>query len=335
MFEFIESPFGEEIDSIKLSNAVYDEIILSSDASLNYLDEYPLEWTDDIQLHATFNGTIIGGGMDYQEGDSIEDSAFLIKRRLVSDISWDIVGYVPGNEIVKDRNTIKISYKDVTVIPNEEYEYMVVPMLYGVETVGSTTDNSTKCSLNGLVIEDQDMSFYTILEAKLSGITQNSGTTIVNPFNSKYPYAFKGGDKNYVSGTATGMFIPGDICDYDFDSFNNTSWKYRKQLREWLCNGKPKILKYYDGRNFIVTINGEVQEDDSEHVMKNIITFNWNEIGTLESFDDLYENGFINYYASENKSDKPDSLVINKAILQNYINESVNAVYNEILTTKY
>lgn len=333
--EFIESPFGEDIDSVKLSNAIFDEIVLSSDSDIDYFDEYPDEWTDDIQLHSTFNGTIIGGGIDFKEGDSPQDAAFLIKRRLVSDIAWDCVGYVPGNEIIRDKNFVKINYTDKTTIPNEEYEYMVVPMLYGIETTGSTTEYSVKCTLDGLVIEDQDISFYTILEAKLSGITQNSGTTVVNPFNSKYAYAFKGGEKNYVSGTATGMFVPGDICDYDYSTSNNTTWRYRKYLREWLCNGKPKILKYYDGRNFIVTVNGEVQEDDSEHISKNIVTFNWSEIGSLESTNDLYENGFINYYSSDDKANQSDTLVINKTILQNYINDSINNVYDEILRRKY
>ena len=86
-----------------------------------------------------------------------------------------------------------------------------------------------------------------------------------------------------------------DKCEYIFDNQenNNVTWKYRKRFREWLCNGKPKILKYYDGRIFLISVTDTVSDDDSEHNYKNITSWSWVEIGDVNSTTDLINSGFM------------------------------------------
>ncbi len=148
-------------------------------------------------------------------------------------------------------------------------------------------------------MSELDKTYYTPIEPKISSVTQNKGATIVETFNGKYPYSFKCGCANYSSGTASGMFVPIlDNCKFIFSNENNNNivWKYRNELKECLCNGKPKILKYFDGRTKLVSINDTVSDDEGEYNDKNITTFSWTEIGDITSTNDMIDNGLMNEY---------------------------------------
>ena len=101
------------------------------------------------------------------------------------------------------------------------------------------------------------------------------------------------GGANYYSGSASGTFIALDI--------KNHSWKvddgvnYRQKLMAFLCNGKPKILKYRDGRIWIIGITDNPSESEQNHPDKIQTSFSWTQIGEANDFDDLYYNGFIDW----------------------------------------
>lgn len=291
----LQTPISFPINTLKLENAVFDEVVVSTDE----ISDFPDEWNISTKLHAKFQNSIIAGGLAYDNQSNIDGNyGFLIKRRSVTDILWTKIGYVDcSNFAVNEDDLLNGTFIDRTAFPNEDYEYMIVSIFNGQEFGEGSVSNMIHCYTDGIAISEIDKTYYTPLEPKLSGITQNKGTTIVETFNSKYPFAFKNGTTNYISGSASGLFVPiMENCKFIFNNEKNHNavWKYRKEFREWLCNGKSKVLKYYDGRTILISINETVSDDDSEHDNKNITTFNWTEIGDITSTDDLTENGLIN-----------------------------------------
>lgn len=294
--QILQSPISFPINTIKLENAIVDEIVLTTDTTLT---DFPNEWHKATKLHAKFQNSIVAGGLAYDINKDNINCGFLIKRRAIKDVLWTSVGYIDNSNFIIDEHLLSGTFIDRTALPNEDYEYMIVSIFNGEELYSSSVNTITHCHTDGIAISEIDKTYYTPLEPKLSGITQNKGTTVVETFNSKYPFVFKNGNTNYISGSANGLFVPlNDKCQFVFsnENHNNAVWKYRKEFREWLCNGKPKVLKYYDGRTMLVSINDTVSDDDGEHSDKNITTFNWTEIGDITSTDNLIENGLMNKY---------------------------------------
>lgn len=293
--ELVQAQPSSIINTIELSNAIFDDIVMSNNVEQD-IDSGLIEWNDNILLYAEFNNSIVAGGLMYS---SAEDG-FLVKRKTENQILWTTIGFIPSQNFqpIVDSNQYVGYYTDITSIPTEKYKYMICPVISNLELSGKESDGYTICETNGLSILDMSAIYYSFLETKIDSINQNSAATVINTINGKYPYTYKLGNSNYVTGTASGLFNPYyiDNCNYfytDSNEENNMIVKYRKKFREWLCDGHPKIIKYYDGRAFLVAINDTPGDDDSEHHLKNITTFNFTEIGDINSSVDLINSGLI------------------------------------------
>ena len=279
---FVQSPSSRILIPITFDTEVIDPEL------------FPDTWTHDIKLHAKFQNSIVAGGIQYDLRDLNNECGYIVKRRLSTDVLWSFVGYFDSGTLSIDDEVLRGSFIDRSVIPNNDYYYMIIPVLYGNELASILTDDTVFCSTDGISVSDGYKTYYTNLEPKINGITQNMGSTVISTINGKYPYAFKKGSSNYISGSASGLFVPGtEDGNYIFD---NTVWKYRNEFREWLCDGGAKIIKYYDGRTFLVSITDSVTDDDSEHPDKNITSFSFTEIGDVTSTSDLIESGILQNY---------------------------------------
>lgn len=290
----LQTPISFPVDSLKIENAVFDEVIISTDINLS---QFPDKWDKSTKLHAKFQNSIIAGGLSYDTNNAI-DCGFLIKRRALSDILWITVGYISTQDFTLNEDLVSGTFVDRTALPNEDYEYMIVSVFNGEEFDSNSVNTPVHCWTDGIAISEIDKTYYTSLEANISGITQNQGTTIIETFNGKYPFSFKNGNLNYITGSAQGLFAPSDndYCHYLFSNerHQNITWKYRTEFREWLCNGRPKILKYMDGRTYLISVNDSPQDNDEEHNFKNITTFSFTQIGDVKNTKDLLESGLIN-----------------------------------------
>ncbi len=257
-------------------------------------------WSTSTKLHAKFQNSIVAGGLAYDMNNDNRNCGFFIKRRAVPDLLWTTVGYINSQDLILDGDLLNGSFIDRTAFPNEDYEYIVISVFNGEELQSSSPSTAVHCWTDGIAVSEIDKTYYTLLEANINNITQNKGAALVEPFNGKFPFAFKNGMLNYITGSAQGLFAPldNDYCHYMFDNekHKNATWKYREEFREWLCNGKPKILKYFDGRTYLISINDTVSDDDGEHNFKNITTFNFTQIGNADSTKDLIESGLMNEY---------------------------------------
>jgi hypothetical protein len=62
----------------------------------------------------------------------------------------------------------------------------------------------------------------------------------------------------------------------------------------FLCDGTPKILKHRDGRIWMISTTGTPNETPQDVPEIENTSFDWVEIGSVDSTNDLYNNGFIN-----------------------------------------
>lgn len=170
-----------------------------------------------------------------------------------------------------------------------KYQYMAVPVVDEIEQVYTST--SAVSDFDGAWLMDKDISYYVGLEPAVTNITRNQEASVETTLGSKYPIVFYGSEANYYSGNFSGVIIKWDRANdaFDFDG----SIDYRETFINWLTNKKPKALKMYDGRAWLMNVNGNVSYSDDEHPDKVEISFDFVETGDLNSSDDMKNAGLI------------------------------------------
>lgn len=283
------------IDFMVLTNAIYNELYVS-----NRYDDFGSEipaWDYDTIMHAKFNGNLHAGNVDYYP----EEVEYMrIKRRVKGTYEW-----VNLFEIrIEKSEDLKFEKFDKYARGNTMYEYAMVPVIRQIEGGNDKEGNVNICEVKSefydTFLSEKDISFHTQVEVSLS-LNKNHPTLVVAPIHRKYPYVFGNGNANYYSGSISAVWVELDkLCDYAQEmSWNDAygivwrnNWDYRNRLMEFLCNGKPKILKMPDGRMWMVAITETPTESVSFHNDAPTTTFQWTEIADCESGADLYSNGF-------------------------------------------
>ena len=163
------------------------------------------------------------------------------------------------------------------------YQYMAVPVTDDIEQVSAST--KVVSEFEGAWLMDKDTSYYVGLEPKVTGVTRNQEAAVETTLGSKYPIVFYGSEANYYSGNFSGVIIKWEQATdmFDFDG----SVDYRETFINWLTNKRPKVLKMYDGRAWLMNVNGNVSYSDDDHPDKVEISFDFIETGDLNSSDDM------------------------------------------------
>lgn len=291
-----EDILGDNVSSIKvldaatsvsIKNGVYDKIFLSSDPN-NYKDD-KMEWNDSTLIIANYDDKELNGGNIGSLANQLY--SMKLKRREIGRSNWvDLAGY-----IITDTDNLNFLYIDKYARGRgTEYEYAVTYVLKDGTELPYVSSNviSEFC---GAILADAETSYHVFLDPSLTSVTRNRKSNVITTLNNRYPFIFIGGNSNYDSGTFSGTMIKNDgNNDWDFDG----SYRYREEMVDWLTNGEPKILKMEDGREWLMSVNGDVTEDNSEHVDKVSISFEFVQIGDYDSSDDLANNGLTSYDSS-------------------------------------
>lgn len=270
--------------SFSIKNAVFDEAFLSSDVSRFKSTNY--KWDSDVLIFATFDSQNLEAGNIGTLGDKIQ--SMQLRRREVGKKDWTALTAYP----IYDTDHLNFSFIDYFARGrNTKYEYSVNYILKdGTELPYISA--SVVSEFCGAVISDSTKSYHIFLDPSITSTTRNRQSSVITTLNSKYPYVFFGSSSNYDSATFSGTVIRNEDGDYwDFDG----SYRYREEMKDWLTNGEPKILKMEDGREWLMSVNGNVDEDCSEHIDKVKISFDFVQIGDYDSSDDLSSNGLILY----------------------------------------
>lgn len=297
---------NDKLEGFSILNSKFDKIYLTTDTQNTSSSDFTSN-VDTVVL-TTFDDKTLEAGNIGSFGKRLR--SMQLKRRENGRNEWTtLAGYT-----ITDTDNLNFSFADYFARGrNTEYEYCVTYVLDdGTELPYITA--STTSQFDGAVISDSTTSYHVLLDPKITNTTRNRESKIVTTLNGKYPYIFWGSESNYDSSNFSGTIIKNDGCDnWDFDG----SYRYREDMINWLTNGAAKILKMYDGREWMMAVDGNVDVDNSEHPDKVSISFNFTQIGDFDSSDDLSNNGLTAFDESKYSVFYSISLVLENATSSN------------------
>lgn len=270
-----------DISSVTLLNAIFDELLITQDTNTEYSNIIEQTWDFDTILHAMFDGNLHAGNVDFTL-DQV--SKIRIKRRKIDSYDWITLFEIPIEKI-EDFDFERI---DRYARSNQEYEYALVPVIGDNE--GNLNINTIKSEFEGIYLVEKTLGYGSAIETTIS-TQKNRPTSVINTLGRRTPYVISNGMNNYYSGQVSTVFVDQNLDTCEYDTVNG--WKYREAIMDFLCDGKPKILKHEDGRMWMINITGSPSESESPHPLYPTTTFDWVEIGDVNSSNMLYENNFI------------------------------------------
>lgn len=274
------------VNKITLSLGIFDKIFATKDVSRPFPSSIPSIWDLKTILLGEFKGDLMIGNASFTV-DTI--TSLRIKRREKDTYNWITMFEFP----IDKEEDFEITCYDKFARSNVEYEYALVPVLNNVE--GAYNPVSIMSKFNGLYIVDKDTAYSTILNTQYPNPTRKRESSKVATMGSKHPFTINKSKQNYYEGEVEGTFIQmnedKELTESDFEM----GWRYRDGMKDWLFDGNLKVLKYDDGRMFLIAITDDIT-DTSNHRLNTVTRFSWNESGNVDSSKDLYEAGLIDVY---------------------------------------
>lgn len=281
------NPFPTNVSDIKkvrIENGVFDHIDITKNVTFDYTTETP-KWDYNTIIDCDFEDGTGAGNVDFALSQL---SSIKIKRRKKGTFEWITVQEIPIN----DRTDLNSIRRDYFVPSYEEFEYAIVPILNGVE--GQYIIDSIKSEFNGVFISDINKTYK--LNAKVSYNSRTSMQSVgqITPLGRKYPVIIKNGEADYEIGSVSGLLLG--------ENYEKTHEINRKEIVDeinefvvFLKNGKPKMIRDWNGSIFLVMITGNPSVTYNNNYGMGIasVSFEWVEQGKYDNEDDLYDNGFI------------------------------------------
>jgi len=178
---------------------------------------------------------------------------------------------------------LSFSYDDLEVVPGVRYRYIVV-MTQADNTIVCQGVGYADCEFDGLSLADETSSWKTAFGTTDSRYSESYKRTrpvqYINTLSGKYPHRVSNSEANYASGSCTALWVPlGDKCGEP--TFPEDCDQYRDAFIEFLMNGKDKLMRTR-AKAYIVSIDGEVQENWNPDTKLTTVTFNWTQVGDLD-----------------------------------------------------
>ena len=269
------------IHSIRLQNAVYDEMMMTR--NLEYSDSgYPDEWDRDTMLHGTYeNGDYNVGNMLYSVKNT---SDILIKRREKGSLIWMPIFHKEIHE-AKD---FDFSFYDYHARSGVTYEYGLSQVLQNIES--NLIMAQCFSEFDGCYLAGRTRSYPLLLNLKIDR-QKSVPRTYIQGLNKKYPNTIMTSQANYYTGSASATLLRYDPVSCSFDADGASA--YRDEFMEFLTDGSAKILKTFSGQCLLINTEDSPSESSSEHWNLPSTSFNWVQVGSTESIKDMVMNGLL------------------------------------------
>lgn len=263
-----------------LTNCIADFFAMSRNVENYSSEEFNENWDYNTVFIAEFLENLLAGNLTYAISD-IE--ALKIKRRKHGEFEWTTLKVIQ----VTDESSLSFVYNDILNQSNTEYDYALVPIISG-HIEGDFNSITLFSQFNKVYILDETAIHSADLNASLS-TTKHVAKSVVTTLGRKHPFVNKLGASNYTTGQMQATFIemtPECILDIEHGT------AYRELVSDFLSNDNPKIVKYDDGRIYLVSITGDISEDNSCWEAP-VWSFEFTTIGDADNSTDLYNSGFI------------------------------------------
>ena len=274
-----------KITSTTVKNGIFSHMNASSDVNGEYNNTVPTSWDFNTIMDCNFNENIGAGNL----GEITKNiTSVRIKRREKGTFDWITIKEIQINKI----EDFSFIFTDNIASNYTQYEYAYVPVIQ--QTEGAYTVDEIYSKFNGVFLCDLDTiyKFYADIEYGATNRVQKIGT--YEPFGRKYPVMISNGLLDYDQGTVSALIIPKNFTETNVIDRQAVT-KERNALFKWLTNKKPKMLKDWNGGEWIVCIVGNPQTDYESNYGMGIqrMTADWTQTGDPKEKADLYANGLI------------------------------------------
>lgn len=270
----------QEQNKLTLKNSKLDGINIKQNNELDQGVNFSISDFDSYTiLTADYNKDTNAGNVDWLFENVKE---IYVKMRVKGTFEWMTI-YRHAISSVEDFNFNGITFLNASGVT---YEVAFVPIVNGYE--GSYTIIEVESSFDSLVLCDKDTCYSTALDVGSCDISNQSSGVILEGFYTKYPYYFKTSEADYDTGNVEACWIQynQDNDSYDIDGRND----FMQSIKAYINNGKPKLLKHFDGRKWLV-VTQKYSDQESGHWQHRISKFEWTEVGDSNSEQDLYDCG--------------------------------------------
>lgn len=278
----------QSFDYLEIRNGIFDEWKIDSELILFTPEQK--HWDYDTMLLATFNNTLEAGNVS-NEGREIEYLRF--KRRSKNRLKWTTFA-----QLSYSTHQTHYSVFDRLVQGQEEYEYCVVPVSQGIE--GRETIQDVVCDFDGLWLVDNEMGYKLMYDLNYGSISYTQQTAVLETLEYQYPF-FMTNSINYKRGSITAKIVTTKSADDMIVDFYSER-QLRERMFEFVSNRKPKILKDFLGRYYLVMLSGVRETPDSRFGGGLVdVSFDWMEIGDANNTKDLEDMGLLQYDLNQDR----------------------------------
>lgn len=270
------------ITEISLTNGTFDHLYVGKNVNEEVVVTNN-EWTEDTLLSAPFDENLDAGnsGFSLRNTDTV-----IIKRRGKGTVDWMTIFVKP----IKYIEDFKFIFFDRYAKGNTDYEYILCSTCNGIEN--SYVIKEVYSQFHGFFVVDSNNSYGTFFNVDGGDTQRNAAGEVVPLLNNKYAKVVRNNSTSYDTGTASGVFIKTnrigeDSCSMDLPGSN----KFRSDIMDFLMNGRPKILKWDDGRIWLISVTGSPTDSRVDHELVREISFQFAEIGDCNDPRTLYLNG--------------------------------------------
>ena len=271
-----------ELSSVMMTNGIYDEIYIQSSPTYTFTTDLD-NWTSSTVLLAKFHNNLSGGNVSVN-GLTVE--YLIVKRRKINTLIWETVVSIPFDKTIRNYEIF-----DRLVEANEEYEYAVVPATLSVE--GEYAVGNIETNFIGSFLFDNTHNYRLFYNFELGDVDCNFSNSTIEVLGNTYPIVMYSSNVNYKSGSVKAALISDtSASQYNIDPI--VEKVYRKGLKDFLTNKKPKILKSMDGLYSLISIVGTPKLKPYNQLNGFIydIDFNWVEVGATD-YSTLLAAGII------------------------------------------
>lgn len=276
----------DDINYIELKNGVYDDLYMTRNTDMVIDTEIPDEWDVDTILHAKFDGTTSAGNVDWNPDNTTH---LVVKRRAKGTYDWLDIKV----QEIHEHADLNFSGEDKFARANTEYEYALVPYFHG--DIGNYGITSVLSEFSMLYLIGTDKTIPIIDTDGYVDTTRNIKGASVERLNFKYPVFFTNSIANYDTGSVKGMAYETKDEESGCQTYENSpNYDYQKSYMDFLTDGRPKVLKHFDGREWLIQVTPSPTDSaDTSYDIRHI-EFQWVEIGDTMSNEDLYNAGLLN-----------------------------------------
>lgn len=258
---------------IKIQNGAFDHLYGTKNINEDDFVNIIPDWNYYTFIDANFENNVFGGNVDF----SIENTDYIIiKRREKGTYNWIELTKIK----IEKESDFSFIYYDNFNSSNTWYEYALVPEKDGIE--GKLSIAEVYSEFDGLYIVGNDKIYFGFINLTYPAPIRHKPSTVISPLDNKYPTIINNSKADYYYDTCSATFVGTDENSewgWDFDN----AWRYREEFKTWLLNGKPKMIKYYDGRTWIVGISGDISDKVNTLEPNTVTSFTWYEIGDVNT----------------------------------------------------